>query len=264
MSLKRKTPRTSRRPRVRRLHSLGWFRKAFELLNRPFVWGALYLALIPSFAGIYTLGADGFYQTSATHEPSFFTNENKAEYSVAEAIAERCNDYSESNHLGRTFGPPVPAGLIASGSDLLFYFYFPGSSSNDVVTQLDIAPQDVVSPRTIGVSYVLRPADPSQSDELAVFQDYTTDAESDAELSFTDDWLYDVASAEVGSLDGLPNQYPRMLYFSVVTVTTLGFGDITPITTPSRVAVACEAFLGVVLIGLFLNAVGRKRRQPAE
>ncbi|MBL1386420.1 MAG: hypothetical protein COA35_017310, partial [Colwellia sp.] len=42
----------------------------------------------------------------------------------------------------------------------------------------------------------------------------------------------------------------QSLYFSVVTITTLGFGDIAPVTDRSQIIVASEA-----IIGLFLNAL---------
>ena len=45
------------------------------------------------------------------------------------------------------------------------------------------------------------------------------------------------------------------LYFSMVTITTLGFGDIAPITTLGRLLVAIETVSGVLFIGLFLNAL---------
>jgi len=47
----------------------------------------------------------------------------------------------------------------------------------------------------------------------------------------------------------------QSLYFSVVTITTLGFGDIAPVTDLARSIVASEAIIGVVIIGLFLNAL---------
>lgn len=53
--------------------------------------------------------------------------------------------------------------------------------------------------------------------------------------------------------------YLRMLYFSVTTATTLGYGDIVPVTNRARMTVASEAILGVVLVGLFLNALARKK-----
>ena len=46
-----------------------------------------------------------------------------------------------------------------------------------------------------------------------------------------------------------------MLYLSAVTITTVGYGDIVPLTTISRVLVGIEAVLGIVLIRLFLNAL---------
>jgi Ion channel len=56
----------------------------------------------------------------------------------------------------------------------------------------------------------------------------------------------------------------RMTYLSEVTVTTLGFGDITPVTGAARAAVALEAMLGIVLIGLFLNSVAQRSRRRGD
>lgn len=52
--------------------------------------------------------------------------------------------------------------------------------------------------------------------------------------------------------------WPRMCYFSAITITTLGFGDITPVSSWARLLVGSEAVSGVVLIGLFLNATAKK------
>jgi hypothetical protein len=56
----------------------------------------------------------------------------------------------------------------------------------------------------------------------------------------------------------------RMLYLSAVTATTLGYGDITPITTTARVAVGAEAILGVAFAGLFLSALAQRLKRPTE
>lgn len=45
------------------------------------------------------------------------------------------------------------------------------------------------------------------------------------------------------------------LYFSAVTITTLGFGDFLPVTEKGKIIVGLQAVFGVCLIGLFLNAV---------
>ncbi|MBN1405479.1 MAG: pentapeptide repeat-containing protein [Candidatus Omnitrophica bacterium] len=49
------------------------------------------------------------------------------------------------------------------------------------------------------------------------------------------------------------------LYFSVVTFTTLGFGDITPKPVPFlQLLTGTEAFLGAFMIGMFVFSLGKK------
>lgn len=50
----------------------------------------------------------------------------------------------------------------------------------------------------------------------------------------------------------------RCLYFSFVTFTTLGYGDLAPCTPLSRFLVSFEAFSGVFIMGLFVTANVRK------
>lgn len=54
---------------------------------------------------------------------------------------------------------------------------------------------------------------------------------------------------------GFRGTFPRMLYYSVVTITTLGYGDIVPLTNCARILTAIEAVVGVVLLGAFVNAL---------
>lgn len=51
------------------------------------------------------------------------------------------------------------------------------------------------------------------------------------------------------------------MYFSTITVTTTGFGDITPTNTFTRAFVMIEATIGVVSAGLFLNAITYQREE---
>ncbi|WP_394208282.1 potassium channel family protein [Pseudomonas putida] len=59
---------------------------------------------------------------------------------------------------------------------------------------------------------------------------------------------------------GDPINYVQALYFSVVTVTTLGFGDLTPRldAAPLLLVVTAQVVLGVITIGLFLNSISHK------
>lgn len=54
------------------------------------------------------------------------------------------------------------------------------------------------------------------------------------------------------------------LYFSIVTITTLGFGDIMPSGPVGKVLVCMEAILGVVFIGLFLNAISESQARQVD
>ena len=65
-------------------------------------------------------------------------------------------------------------------------------------------------------------------------------------------------SLEVSSVDNLFAAY----YFSIVTFTTLGFGDVTPLTLGAQIAVVCEVILGYVMLGglVSLLAVRLARR----
>ncbi|MCL1090332.1 potassium channel family protein [Shewanella profunda] len=45
------------------------------------------------------------------------------------------------------------------------------------------------------------------------------------------------------------------LYFSIVTITTLGYGDILPISWYAQIAISLQALLGITILGLLINAV---------
>ena len=54
------------------------------------------------------------------------------------------------------------------------------------------------------------------------------------------------------------------LYFSVVTITTLGYGDFSPISASGKTIAAFEALLGVILMGLFLLSVSNQLIEKEE
>ena len=53
-------------------------------------------------------------------------------------------------------------------------------------------------------------------------------------------------------------RFQRYLYFSSITITTIGFGDVVPLTNRARLTVAAEGIYGIVIIGMFLNALARR------
>lgn len=53
----------------------------------------------------------------------------------------------------------------------------------------------------------------------------------------------------------------KCLYFSAVTITTLGYGDIAPTNDLGRVLASLEAVMGVTIIGLFITSLSRTRAE---
>lgn len=57
----------------------------------------------------------------------------------------------------------------------------------------------------------------------------------------------------------------QMWYFSMVTLTTLGYGDIAPVTMPARVFVVLEAIMGQFYLAVLIaNLIGRHIAQENE
>ena len=56
--------------------------------------------------------------------------------------------------------------------------------------------------------------------------------------------------------DGAGTDFGSWLYYSIVTITTLGFGDYTPAHGWAQAVTAIEVMCGLTILGFFLNAVG--------
>ena len=54
------------------------------------------------------------------------------------------------------------------------------------------------------------------------------------------------------------------LYFSVVSITTLGFGDMFPVSGIARVLVCAECILGLIFMGLFLNDISAAQAEKVS
>lgn len=61
--------------------------------------------------------------------------------------------------------------------------------------------------------------------------------------------------------DGAGTDYGSWLYYSIVTITTLGFGDYTPAHALAQCVTAVEVMCGLIILGLFLNAVGAMKSE---
>lgn len=55
--------------------------------------------------------------------------------------------------------------------------------------------------------------------------------------------------------------YGSWIYYSIVTITTLGFGDYTPCGAGAQAVTAIEVGFGLTVMGFFLNAVGSMKSE---
>jgi hypothetical protein len=98
---------------------------------------------------------------------------------------------------------------------------------------------------------------PPVTDTFAPSRDHvlywTTISPSTAQLT------RELFEANQGNPSSLPGGYWRMLYMSAIATTTTGFGDIVPVTTRARMITSAEVFLGIIMVGLFLNALTVRR-----
>lgn len=71
-------------------------------------------------------------------------------------------------------------------------------------------------------------------------------------------WLPDTQFRIPG---GAGTDFGSWLYYSIVTITTLGFGDYTPAHGWAQAVTAVEVMCGLVFLGFFLNAVGSMKSE---
>lgn len=72
---------------------------------------------------------------------------------------------------------------------------------------------------------------------------------------------YLIPNGEFRIPEGGLTDYGAWLYYSIVTITTLGFGDYTPMGATAQTMTALEVMLGMLTIGFFLNAVGSMKSE---
>lgn len=61
--------------------------------------------------------------------------------------------------------------------------------------------------------------------------------------------------------DGGGVDFGSWMYYSIVTITTLGFGDYTPMHGLAQTVTAIEVMCGLIFLGFFLNAVGSMKSE---
>ena len=70
--------------------------------------------------------------------------------------------------------------------------------------------------------------------------------------------FYSINGIYSSSANGVIDSFTTCFYFSVVTFTTLGYGDFSPVNAFTRLISSSEAICGLLLTSLFMVTVVRK------
>jgi Ion channel len=253
--------------------------------RRSRLFAVFYLVLIPTYAALYTNLPYHFYHTTILHEQSIQSDAERLAVDLQDAIISNFQAYYHSLTVTRDSSTidisSVRVLHVSIKADQLhFYIYstetrsHPSWMSSSGASLVSLA-HSIDSPHDDGTQmFWLRshePKDPNRHLDLRDIcpfrQGYTGGgfaANTDLPygfivLPFTVRQRIDAfRAASAGFPSAASGSFPRMLYFSAITITTVGYGDILPITPLARALVASEAVIGVVLIGLFLNALANE------
>ncbi len=237
----------------------------------------VYLAFIPAFAVVFCgLPGRTFYAPYAHLEPSALADATAVKRNIAASMVQSFAEHDESANGWRI--ATIDTETIDLGADpqkelsfTAYYFAVKYKDGEETAAE--------GGPLTTRVS-LLKSATPSRPGWIVCHQvSLPSDGATVRPASFDKHLLFrppDGVPLQVDSLCWGANEeiamqkllngwsgdpralsgfWWRMLYFSATTITTVGFGDIVPITTTARALTALEAIAGWLLAGLFLNSL---------
>jgi hypothetical protein len=249
-------------------------------------FGCSYLILIPVFALIFTFFADDFYHTTAKYESYLKADEEEILSLLKESIIQSCitkynslqipasSPFLNWNRM-RLYGlkykdgefsfaiieTDTPSAYRTRPGILRYQFslLYPRISKDDNSSRMYAVGYENNEIRDLDIISKLLPINRKYSEE---------DQSKDMGFIVLSNLLEKKLQAWARATAGFPAQssgtYWRLLYLSAMTITTVGYGDILPITTRARLVLGGEAVLGIVIIGLFLNALARQSSEDKE
>jgi hypothetical protein len=236
-----------------------------KVIRSPWLWLGLYVGLIPAFTLVFLRMHDDFRSTTIVAERDFRNLRDQVaaivaqhapvhadqDYGVGKSVRLMDDPLLLERTLRVTFAPRYPNGSSVFESALL---YVKGEPEGNCGTMY-MATTKADSKRFPSVrwefplgsndtTYVIATLDVDRHDCLALRQ---------------------LRGALEGNPAAAPRNWLRMGYLSVVTVTTLGYGDIVPVTDRARFAIGLEAIVGVGSAGTFFYMLSRSlgRAAPA-
>lgn len=239
-----------------------------------------YVAIIPVFALYYSSVAAEFYHSTAKYEANILGDGSQLRQDLEAAVRDQfltANGENIKEVDGWLLDIRQFSISKASFQDGRLYFqaYMRSLSNNGMMIggprgfYIDAGPSFVVGGRGAEDRIVVKIP---HSDEERHWPVPDSEIFSTTEVGFArtargaiaiPSELQERITSLQDSFDGFPARssgaFGRLLYFSAVTQTTLGFGDIVPISDRTRLVVGIQSVLGIILIGLFLNSLAGAR-----
>jgi len=232
---------------------------------------------------VYYIWRADFYHSTVTQEPEFATLQKNTINALELRLNNLAKPISHPSNKSYRFGD-IRVGSLRPyrtvGGDALARLdlvWFSTSGFNSEIFDLGEVLLDLSSPQEAPTGIVIREICDRLPDRehCKAQQVFLWEVFQDADANITEHryavianekTLSDLLRVSVSGGEGrfpagvpLDGHFSRMLYLSAVTVTSLGYGDIVPLTITTRLLVASEAVLGVVTAGLFLNAIASRK-----
>ena len=247
---------------------------------RPISYIVVYLAAIPVFGALYTLiAAHGFYAPYAQFEPAAELDMWEVRHLLENSFQNSIRSHRKDELvIGDTTFLDI-VGIrdlkVTNDKKLSFQLFIAGTRPGDtewnhngglfgrviVGEELGVVggpkvDRAIEPPTEIGGGPELTNEQKQSAFRLALWHSEARAGEyslllSGDEASEVTNYILGVN----GDPSDLSDSYYRMTYLSAVVITTLGLGDIVPISWPGKVLVAFEALFGIVVAGLFLNSL---------
>lgn len=234
--------------------------EAVKKINKPIVWATFYITLIPLYAFIYQHNAAAFKVSVSQDEISY-----KDQFKLTELHLIRHFGAAFKRHCNGCKDGLVVAELGELSKNLvrapLTFFNLEDRSAvstSEIIATISVFKKEGNMPRNhFSVSF--NSLEMFNLDTQPRFLTFLRESIDDGSLTnfdqATEEALLRVTEYSDGVFGSDGDDFSRYVYLSVVTMTTLGFGDIVPIASSSRYLISSQALIGIILMGLFLNSI---------
>lgn len=242
------------------------------LFLRPFTYLVLYVVAIFTFAALYDWIDDAaFYAPYAKFEPSSADDTAMVEFRIVDIVskADRLLRVDDTGWLVNPNSFGVTDLTLEEGGDFHFTMVFYGThftaDKRDAVVSgpvpIRVSRRLIMLPKEkLFCRMVTWQQDKMRETILAeLFRQSPLNPPMLCWDGRSEYQFHQMGSGWSGNPKAFSGSYWRMVYLSAVTITSVGYGDIVPMSSMARFLCGLEAVLGWVIAGFFLNAIAQRR-----